>query len=105
MTDAFRILLCALLTITVSAIAPLSASAQTHHQAHHHSSQVHTSRRAKELEAERQVVRHHHNVRKAKTAKRTGHDHHKPVEHASIHRHAQLCQQVMVHQHWVSHCR
>jgi hypothetical protein len=22
-----------------------------------------------------------------------------------IHRHAQLCQQVMVHQHWVSHCR
>jgi hypothetical protein len=103
MTNALRISLVALLTVAMSAIAPLSASAQPHR--HRHPAHVVSSRHAKASQTVSRATRHHHLATKAKSAKANRHRRHSAVAPVPIHRHAQLCQQVMVHQHWVSHCR
>jgi hypothetical protein len=41
---------------------------------------------------------------KKATANTDGRHHHGATT-GPIHRHAALCQEVMVHQHWVQHCR
>jgi ribosomal protein S7 len=105
MTNTFRFPLIALLTIAVSAVGPVAALAQPHHHRHHHVVQTDNSRPAKATKATRHGGRRHHHAVPAKPTKRTRRGHHVVAAHVAIHRHAQLCQQVMVHQHWVSHCR
>jgi hypothetical protein len=82
--------------------------ARTHHHHHHRhaAAAVHTTAHQRGLHA-----RHYHVGRAPRHGAASRHLHSRPSTHAhvtaneSTPRHAQLCQQVMIHGHWTQHCR
>jgi hypothetical protein len=83
------------------AAAPVAAHHRHHpgafvYHRHHHGGAVARGRRHHAV-----VSRRHHRGHVVVHSRR----HRYAAPHAAIHRHAQLCQQVMVHGSWVSRCR
>jgi hypothetical protein len=111
----------ACLATLMLALGATAAVAPTHHPIHHHSTaSIHTHHKAKtghlthhQASASHHTTTHKHGARHPQTKHSRGsqgavsskHRHAKVAHHAPARRHAQLCQQVMMHGHWVSHCR
>jgi hypothetical protein len=102
MTHAFSKPLFAILAATALAFISPTASARTHHH-HVHAVAARQGPKAPHGRAGRRHHRHHLVPQESARSVHRGHHHAAPPP--VIHRHAQLCQQVMVHNHWVSHCR
>ncbi|MEO8925527.1 MAG: hypothetical protein ABI306_00050 [Caulobacteraceae bacterium] len=102
MTIAFKTLLA--VALAAATIAPCAAAtAGTHHHRHHVAVTVHHR-------STNHLTRHHLSRATSHTATRLHRSVKAPAPKQSassqpVHRHAALCQQVMVHQHWTQHCR
>jgi hypothetical protein len=93
-----------------------AVAAPTHHHRHHHQAAApsrhrhHHGRWAAPASHGRRHSHRHHATPYARGHhhRALGHlawRHSRHVRHAAVHRHTQLCQQVMIHEHWVSRCR
>ena len=103
MTHAFTRPLLAILAATALAFIPPAALARTHH--HHRAHTVAVGHGPKTPPGPVGSRHHRRHLVSQPTSLSVRHRHRRAVPPPVIHRHAQLCQQVMIHHRWVSHCR
>ncbi len=94
--------------IAAGAVSASAAVVRHHHHHYHHRQHGRLARRA--AAARHTVIHHgklaHHRPAHGAAALHSNHGHlHTAPAAPAQRRHAALCQQVMVHQHWVQRCR